>query len=346
MNTAAEIALENIRSQIAHQGKVSFAYHCWRDFNNLGSGLRFRSIPADTIPGYSLIPIVEYTDTYVDSRVNDNSPILHITPVSVPFKVSIEQSFTDLLTRYAKYGMVRVTPLDCSVDQAEVYQDVFNRMMEGFAGGVLQDLPEYFGAISPVRDMFGPDTKRVRTTAAAELDRLLNTQVLTREHYDKFKAAIPFFAESAMVAHRHALLPSSGKLTSSILDINSGERSNFDETDQYLIRQFPAFSADSRISKKNETDGITKLAELLADRLAAPVSQQAVTEAVAPAAAPSVEPEMDITENLDPTPPPFDPEKCKAISKATGLQCQRPPEANGYCNHFAHAALAETNETS
>lgn len=344
-HTAAQIALDNIRSQIAHQGKVAFAFHCWKDFNNIGmNGPKFKCITGPTIPGRTLIPIVEYTDTYIDSRVNDHSPILHISTVSVPYKVPIEQSFTDLIMRFGKYGFARIYSLDCSIEDVELYQSVFSMMMEGFTGGVLQDLPAYFGEYSPVQDLLGPDVRRVHTTAAAELDKLLSAGKITKHIYDKFAAAIPAFGSSAVSAHIMALMPSTGKLTSSILDINAGERSSFDETDQYIMRQFPAFSAESRISRKSETDSISKLAEILAEKLGSPVQTKEVLEAVAPAAAPSQPEELDIVENLDPPDPNL--VLCKATSKSTGQQCRNPATDTGYCITPAHAALAEINETS
>lgn len=341
-NSTAAQALKSIRSAIAHQEKVIFVFHAWRDMSNIASaGLAHPAIPLMTIPRMELIPIVETQDALHESRINERSPTLSIIPVKIPFTRSIEDTYTDLVNSFGQFGLTRIAALDCSLDDVDRYDAVFNRMMEGFRGGVLQDLPEYFGERSPVADQFGADKTRVTTTAYTELKKLAMTGEITEQDYETFLKALPTLAQSAVTAHRQALLPGQGILPQSILNINSGDKQNFDETDHFLIRQFPGFSADSRISKKTETDGITKLAELLADMLGAPVQRETVREMVAPTAPP--EPELDFVENGPAMEPELDPSKCKAIT-AAGAQCQRDPEANGYCNHFAHAAMARVED--
>lgn len=332
-NNAAQAALESIRNTIAHQEKVVFVFHPWHDFNNLAMGFKFPAIPMDVIPRLTLIPMVTRQGQHIESRISDRSPNLTVVPSVITHTREIEEDYSDLLHRFSKYGLTRIPALDCSLDDVDRIVAIFNRMMQPFTG-VLQDLPEYFGQRSPVTDVFGPDSRRINTTAKAVLTALAKEGEISEPDLDRFLKAVVTLGNSAVVAHRHALTPTHGILTGSIININAGDKASFDETDQFLIRQFPAFSADSRVSKKTETDGITKLADLLADRLGA--SRQEVVEAVAPAAAPAPTEELDTVENG----PELDKAYCKAISKTTNEQCRRPAEDNGYCIHPAHAAQA------
>lgn len=282
LNTAARTALDRIRSSVAYQQRVIYCFHAWMPFNNLGmNGFRFKSIQSPEIPGLELIPITITPDSHIESKIDERSPNLTSVPNIIAFDRSIEDSYADLLSKFGQYGFRRINALDGTLEEMERVTEIFNTVFAGFTSyGRLEDLPAYLSTVSPFRNILvAPVSPRIRTTYLKELDALLKAGKVTAAEYEKFVRALPELAEAALAAHRQALSPGeTGILSRSVLWINSGDKKAFDGADNWLIREFPGFDATTKQTvKSSDQDALTRLADMLADRLQTP----------APAAQPS-----------------------------------------------------------
>lgn len=258
--------LDRIKSEVRRTDRVVFALHCWMPLNNIGSGgFKLPAIPSAKIPRVSLIPIVINKEVLVDSKRSQQTN--KFIPFNVEFQVDIETSWVDILNKHGQYGMVRLDSLECDIETAERVNEVFNMMQTGFVGGVLQDLPAYWGGESPVIGEFETMLSRVKTTAQRKLSELLAAGQITRQEASAFLTALPELARSAEIAHNVALNPSNGILPKSIEQVNTGDKSRLDLTDNWIMREFPDYNSTSRLNRRNEGDQITRLATLISDSL-------------------------------------------------------------------------------
>lgn len=315
-------ALNNIRQAIRQQELVAFCIHFWMPINNISMrGAILPQVPDGVIPGRQLLPIVELKLNHADSRLDPRTN--KFVPVSVPYTVPIENSFTDMYRRIGQYGLVRVQSLDCTLDEAERYMAIFDQLMKPVRNVRLEQLSDYFEIASPIEYQLGPTRTPLGTTIYKTLDKLLASGAVIPKEYQAILAAIPEIAQSVVLAHDKALSPS-GILPVSIREINAGNRQNFDPTDEWIMQQFPSFDSSSRISVKQADSQITKFAEVLANALQGQGVGVAPATATAPSAAPPVPspvPEPETQES------PFDsfPEQsvCEGTTKS-GTQCKRP----------------------
>ena len=271
-------ALSRIRDSIKTQERVRFVYHCWMPFRNLGgNGFRIPAVPYGEIPTLTLIPLVSITDKLIDSRKEPRNN--KYVPSVVLFDQDIDSSITDLIMKFADRSLISVPSLDCTLSEAEFVMNIFDAVMEGFTGGLLQDLPEFFNTKSPAAEQLEVGKKRIKTTAYEQLDILYRSGKVSTEWYEKFQEAFRYFGQSAVTAHMAALSPSNGVLPRTIAAINERNKASFDETDNWLRKQFPNFNTDTLISKSKENDSITKLVDLLASRMTPAEAQQPIIDA-------------------------------------------------------------------
>ena len=268
--------LQAIQEQTAKLNRVSFVFHPWYEFNNLGvDGFRISAVQHPTIPRLSLIPLVSLNVKHLDSRKDSTTNKYVSRPV--PYERPIRASYIDLLQRYGRYGLVILPSLDCSLEDAIRLTEAFNLMMAPFrATGLLEDLPEYFGVQSPVAAQFDSRQTRLYTTASEQLDACLSAGTIEAADVEKLRLAIPVLADSAEKAHRAALTPSNGTLTQSIAEINDRRKTKFDEVDVFLQKEFPGFNSDSLLSRSNKAGSLDRVADLLERVLERAVTPQGV----------------------------------------------------------------------
>ena len=257
--------LQSIEEQTARLNKVAFVFHPWIEFNNLGNdGFRIPAVQSANIPRLTLIPLVSLNVKHIESRKNLSNN--KYVPLPIAYTRSIYSSYIDLLQRYGRYGLVIIPSLGCNLNEAVRISEGFEKIMEPFHnGGLLEDLPEYFGEKSPVEDQLESRVKRIKTTAEARIKSLVTHMGLTEEDAERFREALPVLADSAVKAHRAALTPSNGILPQSIEEINDKRKPKFDEVDTFLRRQFPGYNSDSMLSKRNSNSDLAALTEVLRD---------------------------------------------------------------------------------
>lgn len=269
MDSSILTTLNNIHEQTRELSQVGFAFHTWMPLNNLcADGYRVKCIQSPEIPPMTLIPIVSLRQNHINSRLDPRTN--KYVPQLLPYQIPLEQSFSTLVHRYAAVGMLRVLPLDCSLEEAPRYVHIFEQIANQ-APSKLQYLPEFFGARSPVAAQLGPSSFKLKKTAADIVNELFELGQITDRERDLFLQSIPFFARAASAASMHAIDPVRGILTSSITQINDPARrkSSFDNVDNFCISQFPDFDASTRIHTKTQDRSLEKLAELLEAGLSA-----------------------------------------------------------------------------
>lgn len=364
-NSSILATLQNIEEQTARLNQVAFVFQPWIEFNNLSNdGFRIAAVPLPVIPRLCLIPLVSIRPTHIESRINPTTN--KVVPMPVAYTRPIYASYIDLLQRYGSFGLVLLESLACNLNQAQRTSDVFELIMKPFHdnGGVLEDLPAYFGEESPVAEQFEGTTVRVRTNAKDVLRKLALYDNIKAEEHDKFIEALPLLADSAIKSHRAALHSQNGVLSQSIREINKGNKAQFDDVDTFLKRQFPGYNSDSLLSHKSSNSDIGRLADMFEKIVAAAVTPQqkaVVAEAakevqrVAPELSGMIPPDTgtlsdadtgaDLSSNqgvplgqtngfsdsLEADPPvdlegnPLNLEKCLAIAKS-GKQCKLNPD--------------------
>jgi hypothetical protein len=282
--------LQSIRQQTSSLSRVAFVFHCWMPFNNLNSdGYRIPAIQSAQIPRLTLLPIVALNVPLFDSIRNPNTN--KFTPVVQQHRRPIEASESIITQRYGKFGFIKIPELETDLEQAESYIQYFDAIMRPFhaQGGKIQDLPEYFGAQSPVEEIFDKLGGRVTTTAKKELDNMFRGGIISEDDYLKFLSAMNSFARSAITAHRVALMPGYGILQESITAINEKNKSRLDAADEFLIREFPGFDSASQLNRRSAQSDTKELTDVFREFLAAnmPKAQTAeVPAAVVPPVVP------------------------------------------------------------
>lgn len=273
--------MENIVEQTARINQVAFVFHPWADFNNLGpDGFRIPAVPMDKIPGMTLLPLFSIQQKHIDSRLDRATN--KFVPMPIAYTQSIYASYIDLLQRYGAYGLDQIAALACILPEATRLLEVFDLMMEPFSnGGKLEDLCDYLGETSPVKDQFESTTTRVRTTAENKLKSLLVHDLITEDEKNRFLAAIPQLAACVVKAHRRALDPAQGVLPQSIEEINSKRKPKFDQVDNWLRQQFPGYNSDSLLSKSSGNNDISKLTDVLTQIVTNNQAQPAIQQAAA-----------------------------------------------------------------
>lgn len=329
--------LKNIEAQTARLNKVAFVFQPWIEFNNLGvDGFRIPAVQHSFIPRLQLIPLVSISANHIESRKSLTTN--KYVPLPVAYQRPIHASFIDLQQRYGSYGLVLVEPLSCSLNEAIRTSELFDKMMAPFKEkGLLEDLPEFFGVESPVKDMFSNHVSRVKTTAERKLASMLTHMEMDEDEYAKFIESIPILADSAVKCHRRALSPASGILPQSIEEINDRKKPKFDEVDAFLRRQFPGYNSDSSVSRTNQNDGIMQLVNILTTMAAGGNLTQSNVKEVVQREAPSLadmlpiqagesdaETGIDLEASSDSLKA-FNPNKCAAIANS-GSQCKQAPD--------------------
>lgn len=322
LNDSILNSLRAIQEQADQWNRVEFLFQPWTEFNNFGiDGFRIKAIQNPVIPRLSLIPIVQYGGHHIDSHKNPNTD--KYAPVKVPYSHSIEATYLDCLQRYGRYGLVKLDAITCRLEQVERYAKIFETLMFPYMkDGLLQDLCTYFGAESPVEDLFEEPQTRVQDTYESVLDAMAKEQFISQEEYAKFKAILPVLAASAKTAHRMALMPSVGVLPQSIEEINDRRKAKFDDLDTFLRREFPEYNSDTNVSKRpkksEENTGLADLTNLMGQFVktvtAMQSGQKVETQELLDAAKQATESVAETEENNDP--PVLDtPAKCKGVTR-------------------------------
>lgn len=337
-------ALKNIQRKTQEMSQVEFVFHPWMEFNNINmDGFRIPAINSPKIPRLKALPLIETPLTHIDSRKSATTN--KYVPAPIGYTKSIQATYTDLLNRYGMFGLVRLTPLGCQLHEAVRLVECFDRIMEPYHKyGVLEDLTRFFGIESPISETLATRQSNLKSTWAGRVKHLWVHKELSDAEYERFTACEPFLARSAELAHRTALMPSDGILPKSIREINLQRKPKYDQTDVFIMNQFPGYNADTIIQKSQDqgVKGLTEVFKQLLEEVRNPnLAAQATSavEQVAPEilqptngngssesleeAAVVGEPEEDVQE--------LDLSKCQGTT-AAGSQCQRPPvDGRLYC---------------
>lgn len=269
-------ALEELQRLIKHQERVCYVVHFWKPFENLSaSGFRFPQIPESPIRARVLHPLVEIRLKHLDSTLDAAKN--KVVPKETVFAQDINVSFADLQVKFAKYGLVRVDPLDGGLEEARATVSVFAALMNEVKKTPLQFLPEFFGGVSPVQDLFSPG-KSYKGKTAEELISGFEEDAGESALLDNLKASLPLFAQSVAEAHQSALLPVDGILSKSIDQINEGTKKGLDQSDLWISEQFPGFDVASRLNQKQGDSSIDRLADVLSEKFQSTPSTKPVSD--------------------------------------------------------------------
>lgn len=253
--------VDAIRQRLAIQQRVEFVFHPWMDFPNLSTGgFKFKSVRQAVIPSLTAIPIVAYQDVLYDSKMS--TVMNKYVPHAFKFEQDIESALIDLLGRFQIFGMIHLKPLSTDIDNIDTSVKVFEILVEPLRSLPMQEALRYLGAVSPVESQLTLRKNRVKEVPTA-MD-VLREADLTAEEFNLGTATIPLLITGYERAQRKAIMPPTGILPSSINSMNKGRKFKFDEADEWIQTQFPAFDAASRFKNQvPQGDGNTDLSELV-----------------------------------------------------------------------------------
>jgi hypothetical protein len=319
--------LESIRQQTSSLSRVAFVFHCWMPFNNLCTdGYRIPAIQSDKIPRLTLLPIVALNVPLFDSIRNPNTN--KFVPVVQQHRRPIEASYSIITQRYGKFGFIMIPELDTDLEKAETYLQYFSAIMRPFyaQGGKMQDLPEYFGAQSPIEEIFDKVGGRLTTTARNELDNMFRAGTISEADYHKFLASMNSFARSAITAHRIALAPGYGILQESITAINEKHKARLDAVDEFLIREFPGFDSASQLNRRSAQDSTKELTDVFREFLQTQAGKSPVAQVQ------ETIPAVPVTEAAFSEPLKEDEIETSTLDEVIGIKCMATTGAGNPCS--------------
>lgn len=175
------------------------------------------------------------------------------------------QKLQDMNYTFGKYGLIGINAF-AAKDQKEVrrHQMLFRLLMSGTDDRtLLEDLPEYFGSISPylldkrpANFPRGTAAKIIETAAAAGKDgfEFGDEQIaVSPKEIEQLQILHDELATSILSAHTAALDAGSGGILAATRDaIQKGEKRGIDKADQWLMSQFPSFPMDTQLEKSNK----------------------------------------------------------------------------------------------
>lgn len=261
-----EQTIDRLSNMLNVQGRVDFVLHSWKPFSNLGhDGLQFKCVPAAFIPRMTLIPIVALPSTLGTHRVDDDTNRVKATEMKYLRESSFE--VTDLISRFAAHSLVPVPGFNFNVTDIRRAFILYELVMGGV--GEKANLEEYAGYLEVELPFTAPRYKG--DTASMIVQRILEDRRLPETDTFSIDALLTALRTSVTISVEMATEAINGRLPQAIRQINEGSKHRFDETESWLVSQFPSFDTTSRITggakSDNQDDAITRLTDLLVGEL-------------------------------------------------------------------------------